>query len=376
MNFIPCTCKYIGAPKPEVYFAPEALSLKTVRFANSWTKISIWGQGPDSEAFKRLERDIERYNEEVEFIDSLATFDEVFSQRLGYMEKDEFEYFWGEEDAEKVMSFGDYPFETAFRVRNGCFFAAEMVFDYKVCLNGTWVKFTLGPTDDGYPKESAGGTRFYLWNWHDEKLDLCYALWSVMDRFGLLPPVTDEDAPVKDYYRFECYGQAREDMTEPDVNLWKCLKMLEDANYLKLYDVTESPNPTPWWYYRGNSNGHIQVGVLDKRFLSNPMMVRKLKVVLAASEEDIRTKPYVLTDGRGQPYLSDRAGALGGHSKLHIYGCLDCPSAKRYLEKGQYAQYRVFFANEADAIAADYRPCGVCMRDAYMKWKANQKKEV
>jgi methylphosphotriester-DNA--protein-cysteine methyltransferase len=34
-----------------------------------------------------------------------------------------------------------------------------------------------------------------------------------------------------------------------------------------------------------------------------------------------------------------------------------------------YARHRVFFANEGDAIAAGYRPCGNCMRERYREWK-------
>lgn len=48
---------------------------------------------------------------------------------------------------------------------------------------------------------------------------------------------------------------------------------------------------------------------------------------------------------------------------------LDCPSAKRYIAKGQYVEHRVFFKNEADAKAAGYRPCVVCMKEAYKLWK-------
>jgi methylphosphotriester-DNA--protein-cysteine methyltransferase len=31
----------------------------------------------------------------------------------------------------------------------------------------------------------------------------------------------------------------------------------------------------------------------------------------------------------------------------------------------------VFFADEATAIAAGYRPCFVCMREEYRAWKAS-----
>lgn len=67
------------------------------------------------------------------------------------------------------------------------------------------------------------------------------------------------------------------------------------------------------------------------------------------------------------------AGTLGGHKGLKIYGRLDCPSALRYIAKGQYVKYRVFFKDEATAIAAGYRPCAVCMKEEYKRWKEKQK---
>ena len=63
-------------------------------------------------------------------------------------------------------------------------------------------------------------------------------------------------------------------------------------------------------------------------------------------------KIYHLIDANGKPYESDTPGTLGGHRKLKIYGRLDCPSALRYIAKGQYVQHRVFFKDEETAIAA------------------------
>lgn len=80
-------------------------------------------------------------------------------------------------------------------------------------------------------------------------------------------------------------------------------------------------------------------------------------------------KTYKLIGADGRTYISDQPGTLGGHNKLKIYGKLDCPSALRYLAKGQYAEHRVFFKDEATAKAAGYRPCGVCMKEAYKLWK-------
>jgi methylphosphotriester-DNA--protein-cysteine methyltransferase len=49
---------------------------------------------------------------------------------------------------------------------------------------------------------------------------------------------------------------------------------------------------------------------------------------------------------------------------------LDCKVARRALQEGgPYAQQRVFFADEATAIAAGYRPCAKCMPDEYRAWK-------
>jgi methylphosphotriester-DNA--protein-cysteine methyltransferase len=43
----------------------------------------------------------------------------------------------------------------------------------------------------------------------------------------------------------------------------------------------------------------------------------------------------------------------------------------RAVKRGQtYARHRVFFADEMTAIAAGFRPCAVCMRAAYDRWKA------
>jgi len=83
-------------------------------------------------------------------------------------------------------------------------------------------------------------------------------------------------------------------------------------------------------------------------------------------------KLFRLTDSDGNEYFSENKGTLGGHKKLKIYGRLDCPSALRHIAKGNYLKYRVFFADEATAIAAGYRPCAICMREKYLQWKQKQ----
>ena len=65
-------------------------------------------------------------------------------------------------------------------------------------------------------------------------------------------------------------------------------------------------------------------------------------------------------------------GTLGGHRRTRIYGRLDCPSALRAIERGGYVAHRVFFVDEAEAIAAGYRPCARCLPDEYRAWRASQ----
>lgn len=72
-------------------------------------------------------------------------------------------------------------------------------------------------------------------------------------------------------------------------------------------------------------------------------------------------KTYTLLDRNGKPYESSTKGLLGGHRKQRMYGRLDCPSALRWIAKGYYVKERVFFADEATAIAAGYHPCKICM---------------
>ena len=80
---------------------------------------------------------------------------------------------------------------------------------------------------------------------------------------------------------------------------------------------------------------------------------------------------YRLLGPDGREVLSPVPGSLGGHRPRRIYGRLDCPSALRALAKGGYAANRVFFADEATAVAAGYRPCAKCLPAEYVRWKAS-----
>jgi hypothetical protein len=78
---------------------------------------------------------------------------------------------------------------------------------------------------------------------------------------------------------------------------------------------------------------------------------------------------YTLVGAGGRPCSSTTPGTLGGHRRNKIYGRLDCRAAARAIAAGGYLTHRVFFADEPTAITAGYRPCAVCLPEAYRTWK-------
>ena len=83
------------------------------------------------------------------------------------------------------------------------------------------------------------------------------------------------------------------------------------------------------------------------------------------------SRTYTLLGADGVPYRSAEKGLLGGHRRTRVYGRLDCPVALSLLRRGFEPRHRVFFADEATAIAAGYRPCGACMRERYAAWRSS-----
>lgn len=81
---------------------------------------------------------------------------------------------------------------------------------------------------------------------------------------------------------------------------------------------------------------------------------------------------YTVLGSDGRPYFSPTKGAWGGHRRSKIYGRLDCRSALQAIAHGGYVTHRVFFADEAAAVAAGYRPCAVCCTQQYRAWRRTQ----
>lgn len=85
-------------------------------------------------------------------------------------------------------------------------------------------------------------------------------------------------------------------------------------------------------------------------------------------------KMFKLLGPDGKIYESKDAGKLGGYNgRVKIYGSLDCPSAKKWINKGFYVKQRVFFKDEKDAVKAGFRPCAICQKEKYLLYKTNPK---
>lgn len=87
-------------------------------------------------------------------------------------------------------------------------------------------------------------------------------------------------------------------------------------------------------------------------------------------------KVFTLLGPDGKPCASATPGTLGGHRGNKLYGRLDCRAALQAIARGGYVRHRVFFADEAAAIAAGYRPCSVCLPREYAAWKRGQALET
>jgi hypothetical protein len=80
-------------------------------------------------------------------------------------------------------------------------------------------------------------------------------------------------------------------------------------------------------------------------------------------------KTFTLLGPDGKPYASSVPGSFAGHRGGKLYGRLDCRAALQAIARGGYVRHRVFFADDATAVAAGYRPCAVCMPREYALWR-------
>ena len=208
----------------------------------------------------------------------------------------------------------------------------------------------------------------------------------INDSWGIYPELHDYDCFVQNRYILKLLYNLgytkRYEMSIKDYQL-AIDHMFNEEDKKKVLDI--------WPQYSLRTPGTIGILCVDQAFKKDKLLIGKIDCYYKALREDYQAvfddlaedttffdkrcrfknpKFYILQDGSDIPYITTTPGQFGGHYKLKIYGRLDCPSAKRYIEKGQYVRYRVFFEDEGTAKTAGYRPCGVCMKEEYRKWKA------
>ena len=160
--------------------------------------------------------------------------------------------------------------------------------------------------------------------------------------------------------------------TEVDyVALKRCYKYLEDCKLITNFAAVFPDK------LQAECSTVICITVVDKVFLRKrkefKVLQEHIRILVNASEAELKEKPYILMDADGHQYLTAERATYGGNFKGDgkgnpIYGLLTCKSANAAVKLG-YIRYRLFFKDEATAIAAGYRPCGHCCLEKYKLWK-------
>ena len=347
---------------PRLYTYPD-ISLKNRGLARCLGLMS-----EDAPEVLQVQEQVRTYNSYVKMLRELPGFWEAFRDNGFALTEEQARKFWSEKEVRQLFAPPEVCFETELTVQAGELISNDFYPAYTAELGSKPLSFELGRPET-YPEETPG--QYLFWDGYDEdERDITYGLWYIFGELSLLPQPKDEDeAEQKQYSSYEYYDTDREVMAEPDVNLLRCLKLLDQMGYLHRYAIRPAIG-TAYWKRYGVGEGELRFAAVDKEFAKDKLLLTKLRLLLAASEEEIQAKPYFLVNGSGQVELSSKPGQYGGHCKLKIYGTLDCPSAARYIQKGQYVRNRVFFQDQETAREAGYRPCGVCLKKEYALWKS------
>ena len=361
--------------KPEILYAKKLpavidpyifmpLSKDTLLFKNRSLAWKLDVTPKDDPAWQEIYKQFSQYNRFTQMLDETPGFLKFFIDHQYCVSRDQVSAQFGENFAQSVFSMPEYPFYTPLVLRDQFMMERECAPRYRIDVPGFGeAHFEVGDLC-GVISTNMNIHNILLWNWSTDDRDLTYGLYDQFEFVGLI----NHDNEHKNYDNYDCYEQHRDNMTEPDKNLLRCLDLLEKMGYLIRYKIRPKVD-TPWFVFQEKGSYGV-VATLDYRFKQDALLMEKLRLILAQPEEQVETARYFLTDCNGRQYLSDKLGAFGGHRKLKIYGKLDCPSANRHIDNGDYIRHRVFFTDEETAIAASYRPCGVCMKKEYSQWKS------
>lgn len=315
---------------------------------------------------KQIYAAVKRYNEYIDFLESLPGFISVFIDNDLSITKEQALSLWPEETVNKIFSLKGFYFDAPLlNHNNDILYDWHFVHSYSISIRGEEIDIPIGKPLFDYPTKVIG--KECIWNLFNNGHDFTVFLWML---FGERCWKNEEDADDDDqvsYSHLTCYEAAVYDF-DVEIQFIKIFKKLENLGYLESYTI-KPEGFDPRWQTYGKSDGSIDIALIDESFKKNKFLMEQIELLMWSQPEMLRKPYYFLTDKDNKQYLSDTPGQFGGHYKLKIYGRLDCPSANRYVQKGQYVKHRVFFADEQTAIAAGYRPCGICMKERYRQWK-------
>lgn len=340
------------------------------------------------ERVESIREAMEKYNSTVRALWGIPGFGSFFAEHNSIVSKEDISSQFGDEVANLAFSLESPPYCYPDLVVCGRMFQlATAGYQGKIVFKNKEYSFAIDGQADNYPDMIDG--KICFWNWNENNTD--YALEFAKYVEEKLPKGVSIFADS--LLQFDNYDQWRGE-TMPIVEaINEIFSSMEQRGYLTRHKVLSENCQSVWRYYTGVLTGTVGLYLCDPKAFKDKLLVERINVLLKACliEYDNNDNPeygvlvdkdtkqpnlsqphYYLQDANDKTYLSLEQGILGGHYKLKIYGRLDCPSAARYIAKGQYIKHRVFFKDETTAIAAGYRPCGVCMREAYQRWKEKQ----
>ena len=368
-NIVHATEAIVAEPSSAKF--PETYRLPYLKYPNvyipdrtlAWTLVAL---SEDSAEKQEIRKQVADYNNYLHSLEEIDGFIEYFKENNCCVTESEIVTEFSDDVADILFSFPQCVFKPNIIVTQGCLIDTSVSVDYRVNISGETVTLPIGKNANAYPSKIDG--KRAIWNWVDNGHDFCYYLWDILG--GRFNRDEDDKETVPNYWGFDAYDQTRYETPEPQ--LIKIFSKLEKLGYINTYTVKPSDSSRHWTCH-AKADGSIDLALVDTSFLKNKLIMEQIEILLWSTEDEIREKPYFLTDSDNKQFLSSVPGKIGGHNKLQIYGRLDCPSAARYIAGGKYVRHRVFFLDEKTAAAAGYRPCAVCMPDEYKKWKAQLK---
>lgn len=323
---------------------------------------------------------MDKYNHIVCTLWETPGFKEFFAEHNSVVSRESISRQFGEELASLAFSLrsppGCYPDLVVF---GGLFQLSRAGYQGSFVFNGVEYAFDIDGLAISYPNKVDG--KICFWNWDSNNTDYAFGFAKYVEE-NLPKGVSVYTDSLE---QFDYYDQCRGGITPVVEAINEIFSSMEQRDYLTRYELMPDNYQSVWNYYTGMASGAVGLYLCDPKAFRDKLLIARINALLKAcsmecddngnpvpEQVELLQKHYYLQDSNDQTYLSKNPGQFGGHYKLKIYGRLDCPSAARYLAKGQYVRYRVFFENEDTAIAAGYRPCGVCMKEAYKKWKSGQ----